>query len=406
MTGGAPAAAAMKSLAHFGAKPRFARQVPCGQRHWPDWLAYRTIFDDIFDRQYYTNHGPLAQKLEARFAHDLGVRHAICVTNEYIALALCCQALRLSGPIVVPAHAPLRTVQPLNWASATPLFCDVDPQTGLLAAAQVEAVLAGQSACAILAHNPWCDACDVAGLEALAARAGAPLIFDSSQGFGCRIGQRPLGSLGSVDVISLQAEQIVSAGEGAIVGTNDDALAAHIRNIRSNYGMGPPVPVVKTGNGRLSEGQAALALYNLDRFAENLARNHVRRLRYADGLARIPGLKMRPSQGVTCTNAQNMVVLLDEEQFGISRDELVKLLRAENIDAGSGFAAAPGQMPCELYGQSLAEFPATRDWCARTLELPMHISFGDAEIDVLIETLDLIHRCAGDVRRKLAAVPA
>jgi len=398
--------AAVKSLAHFGAKPRFAREVPCGQRHWPDWAAYRRMFDDIFDRQYYTNHGPLAQKLEASFAHDLGVRHAICVTNEYIALALCCQALRLHGSVVVPAHAPLRTVQPLDWVGATPLFCDVDPRTGLLDAAPVETLLARHPACAIVALNPWGDACDVAGLEALAARAAVPLLFDSSQGFGCRVGERVIGACGLADVVSLQADQIVSAGEGAIIGTNDDTLAAHIRNIRSNYGMGPPVPVVKTGNGRLSEGQAALALYNLDRFAENLARNHARRQRYANGLARVSGLTLRPSQGVTRTNAQNLVVLIDEERFGVSRDVLVTLLRAENIQASAGFAAPPGQMPCELYGQSLSDFPATQAICARTLELPMHVYFGDAEIDALIETLELVHRNAGDIQRKLAASQA
>lgn len=389
----------LASLAAFGARPRFARAVRCGQRHWPDWTAYRQTFDDIIDRQYYTNHGPLAQKLEARMAQDLGVRHAMGVTNEYISLALCAQALGWKGAVIVPALAPLATVQPLDWAGAIPLFCDVDPHTGLLEAGRVEDLLAGQPAAGILALNPWGDVCDVAGLEALAARTGLSLLLDSSQAYGCRAIDHRDGGFGRAEVYSLHSDQIVGAGEGGIICTNDDALAAHIRNIRSNYGMGPPVPVVKTGNGRMSEGQAALALYNLDRLDEYIARNQARRERYREGLTQIPGLALRPSQGVAQSNAQNLIVMVGEQDFGLSRDALLSLLRAENIWAHWGVGAPAGRMACEIYGHSAAHFPGARAYAARTLELPMHCAFSETDIDALLELLALIHRHAGEIRR-------
>jgi dTDP-4-amino-4,6-dideoxygalactose transaminase len=389
------------ALACFGATPRFAHRLPRGQRRWPDWPSYQALFQDIFDRQYYTNHGPLAQRLEARLASELHVAHALCVTNEYIALALCAQALGWRGPVVVPALAPLASVQPLDWSGATPVFCDVDPGTGLLDPAAVADLLKKLPAVGILAVNPWGDACDMAGLERLAADAGISLCSDSSQGYASVVHGRTLGSFGDAAVISLHADQIVSAGEGGVVCTRDDALAAHVRNIRSNYGMGPAVPVAMTSNGRMSEGQAGLALHALDRCSDSVRDNHLRQRRYQDGLENIPGLVVRRTRGVTEHNGQNLIVLVDESRFGLSRDRLLALLRAENIDAGTGFGPPVAQATCEIYGKQLADFPSAHAYAARVLELPMHHALDETGVDAIIDVLQLAHRHADEI----AALP-
>src|SRR5439155_25507018 len=143
--------------------------------------------------QYYTNHGPLTQELERRLAERLGVRHAMCVTNEFIGLVSAGQALRVHGNVVVPAHSFIGTPQSLNWTDARPLFCDVDPETGMMTAEIVAPILSEYSVSAILAVNPWGDACDAQGLQALADQFGVPLYPDSSHGFGCAIAGQPMG---------------------------------------------------------------------------------------------------------------------------------------------------------------------------------------------------------------------
>ena len=92
-------------LALFGATPLFDRPIANGQRFFPDWTQYEAMFQDIFKRQYYTNDGPLTQQLERRLAERLGVRHAMCVTNEFIGLVSAAQALGVRGQVVVPAHS-------------------------------------------------------------------------------------------------------------------------------------------------------------------------------------------------------------------------------------------------------------------------------------------------------------
>ena len=111
-----------------------------------------------------------------------------------IGLTIALEALELGRKVIVPAFAPPMAAHAVRLTGRVPVACDVDPTTRQLSAGVVEPLIDDETA-AILAVNLWGDACDVAGLEALAARRGLALIFDSSQAFGCRVGERAVGGL-------------------------------------------------------------------------------------------------------------------------------------------------------------------------------------------------------------------
>src|SRR5580700_1076131 len=75
-------------LAVLGGAPSFEAPLPVGQLYFPSWERYEAAMKAIFERQYYTNHGPNAQELERRLADYLGVRHAIYVSNATVGLYL------------------------------------------------------------------------------------------------------------------------------------------------------------------------------------------------------------------------------------------------------------------------------------------------------------------------------
>ncbi|POZ62639.1 DegT/DnrJ/EryC1/StrS family aminotransferase [Chromobacterium alticapitis] len=324
-----------RQLAVLGGAPLTEQNVPLGQHNFPDWHAYEAAFRDIFNRQYYTNHGPLAQRLEASLAEYCGVRHAMCTTNAEIALVLAAQALGLRGKVVVSALGHAWTAQSLLWADCEPLFCDVDTATGGLDLGMLESILAEDRPVAILAMNAWGGADNAAALRELADRHGVALYFDSAQSLGARTNSRRLGGNGAMEVFSLHSENLLSGAEGGVICTDDDALAAHIRNIRSNYGMGNViVPVVKTSNGRLSEAQAAVALHNLQRIDEYLARNRSLFDSYSAALRGVPGVMLwQPGDETAEPTHQNLLLRVDEAAFGLSAAELALALRAENISA-------------------------------------------------------------------------
>ena len=387
------------ALALFGAEPALPQRLPLGQRNFPSWARYEAAFRDIFARQYYTNHGPLAQTLERRLAEQLKVRHAMCVTTAGIGLALAAQALGLKGKVIVPAFSYVGTAQSLAWANLTPAFCDVSRESGHITAEAVEPLLS-DDVTGILGVNLWGSAFDVKGVGSLAERHGLALYIDSSHGFGCEIAGKPIGGFGRLEVISFHAAHILGAAEGAVICTDDDDLAAHVRNIRSNYGSGHPVPVGKTSNGRLSEAQAAIALMNLDDMPELMARNARLYDAYRAHLSDIPGLSIVSPSGVSKTNHESFACRIDVQAFGLTRDALIATLAAENVEARGDRGVGARRHEVAAAGHPL---PNTRQWSESILELPLGARMDEGVVERIAMRIRLAQHYAADVAAKLGS---
>lgn len=387
------------SLALFGGTPLFEKPLRPGQHFLPDWTSYEAMFRDIFERQYYTNQGPLTQQFEERIADYVGVRHAICMTNEFVGLVSLTFALGVHDHVIVPALSSRAMREALRWTAAQPVYCDVDAATGLLTAPLVEQALDRCGASAILAVNPWGDACPIAELETLAARRAVTLHADSSHGFGCAIDGHRLGSFADAEVISFHSDNVLSTLEGCVVCTDDTDVGAYLRNMRSSYGMGRPFPVPQTTNGRMSEAQAALGLFGLEHLDEHISRNEGQFVAYQAGLADLPGISIRTPQGVGATNYQNLICLVDEAKFGLTRDELIRALRAENVIASIALSAALRTADRGSTAEAKDPFPNALRYAARAIELPIGASVTDADIVRIVDRFWVIKDHAGSIRR-------
>lgn len=315
-----------------GNEPVFKQPVSVGQFYFPSWERYKDAMQGIFERHYYTNQGPLTQKLEQRLQTYLGVKHAVCVTNGMIGLMMAAEALELSGKVILPSFAFLASAQSLKWTGIEPVFCDVDPETHQIAIEQLDA-LVGADVSAIMGVNLWGGTCDLEALDSFASKRGLKLYFDSAHAFGCEANKKKIANFGQLEVFSFHSTNVLSATEGGCVCTNDDSVAAKLRNIRSSYGAGLPVSVVKTSNGRMSEAQAAIALMSLDDFPKNQQKNEILFKRYREQLSKVSGIKLVEPAHVSFSNYQYVVCEVDEVEFGLSRDDLISVLQAENVIA-------------------------------------------------------------------------
>jgi dTDP-4-amino-4,6-dideoxygalactose transaminase len=311
-------------------RPGFESLLEGDQRYLPTPERYETAFRDIFARQYYTNQGPLTSRLEERLCACYGVRHAVCVTNATIGLLMAAEAMELKGRVVVPALISASALQSLIWVGLEPLFCDVDPVTHQIDIDHATDLLkqGHRDIAAILAVNLWGNVCDAAALRGLADRFGMRLYFDSVHAF--TTGSN-IGSAADMEILSLYSGQTMGGAEGGFICTNDDALAARLRNIRSSYGAGTPVAVAKTSNGRMSEAQAALGLMHLDDFPQLRLGNLELFHRYENGLRKIPGLHLL--KPVDYSSFAYLVCEVDDSVFGMNRDCLLAVLKAENVNA-------------------------------------------------------------------------
>jgi dTDP-4-amino-4,6-dideoxygalactose transaminase len=322
-----------KDFALFGAPPVFDKHIPIGQRYFPSAQRYEAAFRGIFERQYYTEYGPLNRQLEQSLQQFLGVKHAICVTNETVALMMVANAMELTGKVILPAFNHIAAAQSLSWAGLEPVFCDVDPDTYQIDIDQVSKLI-DQDVSAIMGVNLWGGACNFQALTKLAKDSGVQLYFDSAHAFGCAVDGVRIGNFGRAEVFSFHQSNILNATEGGCICTNDDELAAKLRVMRSSAGAGNvPAEVTKTVNGRMSEAQCAIALISLEDFSANQQNNEKLYRCYEAHLAGISGLRLVKPGGVSYSNYQCVVCQVDEDEFGMPLDVLIRLLKAENVDA-------------------------------------------------------------------------
>lgn len=387
------------SFALFGAKPVFDKPLPIGQLYFPSWERYEAAFLGVFDRQYYTNQGPLVEELEEKLQRFLGVKHAICVTNATIGLMMAAEALELTGKVILPSFTFVASAQSLTWAGLRPVFCDIDLNTHQLDLNQVESLIDDEVS-GIMGVNLWGGACNPKELEKLAKSSNVQLYFDSAHAFGSEIDAVKIANFGRAEIFSFHATKVLSATEGGCICTNDDELSKRLRSIRSSYGAGSPVNVVKTSNGRISEAQAAIALMSLEDYPANQKNNEALYRLYEKQLELIPGLTLIKPAEVSASNYQYLVCTVDEQEFGLPRDLLIELLKAENVIARRYFY--PGVHRSIPYvdelPQYLSRLPNTDSLCASCIQLPIGALVSTESVERICTILANAHRASTAIR--------
>lgn len=388
-----------------GTAPLFEDPLPVGQLNFPEWGRYETAMRGIFERQYYNNNGPLVRELEARLRDFFGVKHALCVGNATFGLMMVADALQLSGRVIMPSFTFIASAQSLAWCGATPVFCDVESGTQQLSPASVaEALRLYPDISAILAVNLWGGICDVHELETIAALHGIPLYFDSAQAFGCAYGGQMVGSFGQAEVFSFHATKVMSAGEGGCVTTNDDELAAKLRGMRPSYDAGDIVEPYRVINSRMSEAQAAIALLNLDDYPLIQARNKALFDAYSQNLAGIPGIRLLHPANVSASNYQYAACTIEPAEFGLTRDQLLRLLEAENVLARRYFY--PGTHRSAGFdvnaAADAARLPTTERICDISFQLPLGARLNVSDVEKICALIARAQREAPQISRFMA----
>jgi dTDP-4-amino-4,6-dideoxygalactose transaminase len=392
-----------KDFAILGSVPRFETTIPIGQLYFPSWDRYEAAFRGIFERQYYINNGPLLTELEDKLQRFLGVKHAICVTNATFGLMMAVDALELSGKVVMPSFTFIASAQSLSWSGIEPVFCDVNPATHQIDMDKIDALL-DERVTGIMGVNLWGGACDPVALEKYAQSHGLKLYFDSAHAFGCTVGNTRVANFGSLEVFSFHATKVLSAAEGGCICTNDDDLADRLRCIRPSYGDNKSVRITKVANARMSEAQAAIALMSLEDFPQNQQKNEMLFRKYQERLGHIPGIKLVMPAGVTFSNYQYVVCEVDEHIFGLSRDSLIAVLKAENVNARRYFY--PGTHRSAGFVDNLNQYanslPVTDRLCASCIQLPVGALVDGDAVSTICELIDKCQRNAGPLKSHFA----
>jgi dTDP-4-amino-4,6-dideoxygalactose transaminase len=213
--------------------------------------------------------GPEVAAFEEELAAYLGVRHVVGVANGTDAITIALRAMGV-GPgdeVVVPSFTFYASVEAIPATGATPVFCDVDPETFNVTAETVKAALTAATK-AVIAVDLFGNPAPVAEIEAL----GVPVLEDAAQAAGADLDGAKAGSPGTAATFSFFPSKNLGAfGDGGAIATSDDAVADTARMLRF-HGSRDKVTFEQVGyNSRLDELQAALlrvVLPHLDEWSD------------------------------------------------------------------------------------------------------------------------------------------
>jgi dTDP-4-amino-4,6-dideoxygalactose transaminase len=316
--------------------PAFAESLHVGRPNIANREQFMERTAQMLDRRWFSNHGPLVQEFETAIASYLGVQHCICVCNATIGLEIAIRAAGLSGEVIVPSYTFIATAHALQWQEIAPVFADIDPTTHNLDPEKIERLITPRTS-AILATHVWGRPCAVEALEEIAERRGLKLMFDAAHAFGCSHDGQMIGGFGLAEVFSFHATKFLNSFEGGAITTNDDELAQKIR-LMTNFGFSGYDNVIHLGtNGKMTEICAAMGLTNLEGIEDLVTVNRRNHDAYRTNLAGVPGIDLMPYNSDERNNYQYVVVEVDEATTGVSRDQLIQILHADNVLARKYF---------------------------------------------------------------------
>jgi len=380
----------ISQLALFGGPPQFEHKLHVGQPNIGDRATFLERVNRILDSRWLTNNGEAVQELERRIGEYLGVKHVVAVCNATVGLEIAIRALPMEGEVIVPSMTFVATAHALQWQQISPVFCDVDPATHNIDPAQVRRLITPRTT-GILGVHLWGRPCDIEALQSIADEHGLQLMFDAAHAFGCSHGGRMVGNFGRAEVFSFHATKFFNTFEGGAITTNDDALAAKIR-LMTNFGFAGYDNVVHIGtNGKMNEMSAAMGLTSLDALDTFVDTNRRNAVVYANRLAAIPGMRLCRYDEAERNNFQYVVVEYTPAPNGPSRDDLIRLLWAENVMARKYFW--PGCHKMEpyrtLYPDAGAMLPHTEAVTERLMILPTGTGVSVDQINALCDLLAL-----------------
>jgi dTDP-4-amino-4,6-dideoxygalactose transaminase len=379
---------AVDELAVFTGQPAFPEKLHVGTPNAGDREAFLARVGDILDRRWFSNDGPFVREFERRIAALADVEHCVAVCNGTVALQLTAAASRLTGEVIVPAFTFVATPHAFQWQGLTPVFCDIDERTHHLDPSHAAELITDRTS-AIVPVHVWGRPAYNDDLYELVGSRGLHLLFDAAHAVGCTSGGRPIGGRGDAEIMSFHATKILNTFEGGAILTNDGELASRLRQMR-NFGFAGYDDVRSIGmNGKLSEVAAAMGLTSLESLPDFVEANRRTYEHYRVALAGMPGLSLLPYDEDERQNYQYVVAEVDGEACPVSRDDLIRILHAENVLARRYFYPGCHRMEPYRSHDPLLRLPVTERIASRVLVLPTGSAVAQEEVITICQIIKL-----------------
>lgn len=353
---------------------------------------------DVLESKWLTM-GEVIAEFETAFAGFLGVGHAIAVSNATAALHLAHHAMGI-GPgdeVILPALTFVATANTVLYTGAAPVFADiVGPHDLNVDPEDIVRKITPRTRGIVVMHYAGYPAA-MEEILRIAERHGLYIVEDAAHAPGASWNGRKLGTIGDLGCFSFFSNKNMSTGEGGMVTTDDDRLAACIRRTRSHgmttltwdraHGHAHTYDVVDLGfNYRLDEMRAALGLVQLKRLTKNNQRRKALMEKYLTGLNQCSMIDF-PFKSVTGEGSYHICPLL--LAAGMDRSAFMTGMRERGIQTSIHYP------PVHLFtyyrdrfGFQEGMLPVTETVARREVTLPLYPSMSDEDVHRVIRATE------------------
>ena len=336
--------------------------------------------------------GTMVSTFEEHFARHLGRGHAIAFASANLAMLALGKALHL-GPgceVVLPALSWHQVGHAFSWLGASCVFADIEYWSGTLAPPKAQAACTPRTK-VLMAGNTLGHPADWPALREVAGQHDLFLLEDSTEALGSVLQGTMVGCFGDAALFDLSTPQAITTGEGAMLVTDDTALAHALRQER-HIPVTARRSVVASGTAPLqatmSEMQGALGIAQLQRVEAILARRAAVVSWYWEALQSFEGIK-DPfcAPGVDELHRPMYGVHLGTRFTGSAVAQITEDLRGAGIEA---VLYPPAMHRQRLYlgaGEEVARLPKTDQIAPRLVVLPLHTHMTEEDVSFIVGTL-------------------
>ena len=337
--------------------------------------------------------GPIVAKLELDFAEYVGVKHAIMLNSGTAALhaALAVADIEPGDEVITTPFSFIATANTILMVGAKPIFADISKVDFILDLEKVKQKLTDKTK-AIVVVDLYGQMANYDELEPFCKENNLVLITDSCQAIASEQNGKKAGSYGDMGTFSFYATKNICCGEGGFLTTNNDEFAHKVKLFRQ-HGRKDMVGydyAFLGYNYRSTDVNAAILAEQLKK-VDIITNKRIENATYlTEHLSKIQGIST-PIINQGNKHCFHQYTLVVEEEFKLTRDELVKYLKEKGIGCAVYYP-----MPLHLattyqsLGYNEGDFPITESMCKKVISLPVHPHLTKEELQLIVKTFEEI----------------
>lgn len=337
---------------------------------------------DCIDTGWISANGKYVNEFESSFADFCGVKHAISCANGTVALhlPLLAYGIEPGDEIIIPSFTYIATANAIKYCGATPVLVDSEENTWNMDPDKIEEKINPRTKGIIVVHL-YGHPVDMDPIMEIARKHNLFVIEDAAEAHGAEYKNKVVGSIGHVGTFSFFGNKIISTGEGGMITTNDNELAAKMRLLRGQ-GMDPNKRYwfnVVGYNYRMTNLQAAVGLGQLENIRWHLDQRRRVANAYIEKFSQYSNLFELQPEMAWAKHSYWMVSVLLSDNIKAERDEIMQLLEEDGIETRPLFYPMHHLPP--YYENNV--YPVADQVSARGFNIPTNATLTDEDIEYI-----------------------